>query len=99
MTNLPQQQPLTVMTMRDIMDGHPTDEKKVGTPWTQTWNQAQEQSSSPITVYYGHDASRGLVQQRFSYGLDTGCVYGRALTAIEMKSKQTVSVPCKQYAV
>ncbi|ORZ22344.1 Metallo-dependent phosphatase-like protein [Absidia repens] len=97
--DLTQQQPLNVMTMRDILDGHPTDEKKVGIPWTQAWNQAQENSSSPVTVYYGHDASRGLVQQRYSYGLDTGCVYGRALTAIEMKSKQTVSVPCKQYAI
>lgn len=87
------------MTMRDIIDGHPTDEKKIGTPWTDAWNQAQEHAPSPVTVYYGHDASRGVVIKPFSNGLDSGCVYGRSLTAIEMKSKQTFSVPCKQYAV
>ncbi|KAI8340779.1 Metallo-dependent phosphatase-like protein [Chlamydoabsidia padenii] len=98
-TDLAQQQPLNVMTMRDIDEGHPTDKKKVGSPWADIWNQAQEHSNSPVNVYYGHDASRGLVIKPFTYGLDTGCVYGRNLTTIEMKSKQTFSVPCKQYAL
>ncbi|KAI8085151.1 Metallo-dependent phosphatase-like protein [Halteromyces radiatus] len=98
-SDLVQQQPLDVMTMRDISDtGEPTDEKRVGTPWAQAWNEAQEKSNTPLTVYYGHDASRGLVIQPFSYGLDTGCVYGRNLTTIDIKTKQIFSVPCKEYA-
>ncbi|KAJ3574187.1 hypothetical protein NP233_g1947 [Leucocoprinus birnbaumii] len=36
----------------------------------------------PSTVVYGHTAARGLDVQRFSVGLDTGCVYGRGLTAL-----------------
>ncbi|EJD07132.1 Metallo-dependent phosphatase [Fomitiporia mediterranea MF3/22] len=36
----------------------------------------------PSTVIYGHAASRGLDIKRWSKGLDTGCVYGRRLTAL-----------------
>ncbi|KAI0073456.1 Metallo-dependent phosphatase [Panus rudis PR-1116 ss-1] len=36
----------------------------------------------PSTVVYGHFASRGLDNKRWSKGLDTGCLYGRRLTAL-----------------
>lgn len=36
----------------------------------------------PFTVVYGHAASRGLDIKRWSIGLDTGCAYGRRLSAI-----------------
>ncbi|KAF9648821.1 Metallo-dependent phosphatase [Thelephora ganbajun] len=36
----------------------------------------------PVSVVYGHSASRGLDINRWSFGLDTGCVYGRKLTAL-----------------
>ncbi|PSR75563.1 hypothetical protein PHLCEN_2v9043 [Hermanssonia centrifuga] len=36
----------------------------------------------PMTVIYGHAASRGLDIKRWSMGLDTGCLYGRKLTAL-----------------
>lgn len=36
----------------------------------------------PATVVYGHAASRGLDVKRWSMGLDTGCLYGRKLTAL-----------------
>lgn len=36
----------------------------------------------PATVVYGHSASRGLSPKRWSVGLDSGCVYGRKLTAL-----------------
>ncbi|KAK8849385.1 hypothetical protein IAR55_004717 [Kwoniella newhampshirensis] len=37
---------------------------------------------SPVTVIYGHAAGRGLDIKPFSKGIDTGCVYGRQLTAL-----------------
>ncbi|WWD20006.1 hypothetical protein CI109_104479 [Kwoniella shandongensis] len=37
---------------------------------------------SPVTVIYGHAAGRGLDIKQFSKGIDTGCVYGRQLTAM-----------------
>ncbi|KDQ15901.1 hypothetical protein BOTBODRAFT_43820 [Botryobasidium botryosum FD-172 SS1] len=36
----------------------------------------------PITVVYGHAATRGLDLKRWSKGLDSGCAYERELTAM-----------------
>jgi len=36
----------------------------------------------PSSVIYGHTASRGLVVNRWSFGIDTGCVYNGRLTAL-----------------
>ena len=36
----------------------------------------------PSTVVYGHAASRDLDVRRWTLGLDTGCLYGRRLTAL-----------------
>jgi len=39
-------------------------------------------SCYPFTTIYGHAASRGLVVKRWSFGLDSGCVYRRKLSAL-----------------
>lgn len=51
-----------------------------------------------ITVIYGHDAKKGLQLQRYSKGLDTGCVRGGKLSAlvVDDRGKQKlVQVGCK----
>ncbi|EKM58314.1 uncharacterized protein PHACADRAFT_140136 [Phanerochaete carnosa HHB-10118-sp] len=40
----------------------------------------------PATVVYGHAATRGLDIKRWSMGLDTGCLYGRKLTALVLNN-------------
>ena len=40
----------------------------------------------PATVVYGHAATRGLDVKRWSMGLDTGCLYGRKLTALVLSN-------------
>ncbi len=47
-------------------------------PWHEYW---QERSGERRTVVYGHWASAGLVSKPRVRGLDTGCVWGRRLTA------------------
>ncbi|PVF95687.1 Metallo-dependent phosphatase [Serendipita vermifera] len=37
---------------------------------------------NPSTVIYGHAAGRGLDVKRWTMGLDSGCVYGRRMTAL-----------------
>ncbi|KAG2149075.1 Metallo-dependent phosphatase-like protein [Suillus bovinus] len=41
----------------------------------------------PSTVVYGHAAGRGLDVKRWSIGLDTGCFYGRRLSALVLDTR------------
>lgn len=48
------------------------------------------------SVFYGHWAIQGLHFENNTYGLDSGCVYGRHLTGIWADSKDYVQVPAKK---
>lgn len=55
--------------------------------WWQLWH-------GPPLVIYGHDAVRGLVDRRpHSLGLDTGCVYGGALTGFLVEEGRFLHQP------
>ncbi|KAI9282535.1 Metallo-dependent phosphatase-like protein [Sporodiniella umbellata] len=93
---LKDQVPYQVMTMRDI-DSHnkPTSESGVGIQWAKTWNTYEQSLTVNNTrIYYGHDAGRGLNLQQTTFGLDTGCVYGGKLTAINIKTHELTQVNC-----
>ena len=104
---LEHQDPLSVMHMRTVdLETHVPSSQSKGTPWFKLWNKYQ--SMLPVkrraTVIYGHDSKRGLQLQKWSKGLDTGCVKGGKLTALVLggtkevnKRVQPVSVPCKNY--
>ncbi|MCB1168971.1 MAG: metallophosphoesterase [Leptospiraceae bacterium] len=49
------------------------------------------QDSKP--VFYGHWARKGLNIRSNTYGLDSGCVYGRALSAYILETHTLVQVP------
>ncbi len=51
----------------------------------------------PPFVLFGHDARRGLVDRRpHGLGLDTGCVYGKALTGYLLEEDRLVQVAAKR---
>ena len=70
------------MNMRNVrFDGQGTKRADTGQPWIEAWD-------GPETVFFGHDAMRGLqfrkdrATRRFlAIGLDTGACYGNLLTA------------------
>lgn len=59
-------------------------------PWYQHWRAREEEER---TVVFGHWARAGLVNSPQVRGLDTGCVYGRELTAWIAEEDRIVSVP------
>ncbi|CCW66348.1 unnamed protein product [Phytomonas sp. Hart1] len=48
---------------------------KGGVPWAEMWQ-------GPELVIFGHDAFSGFQEKPLAYGIDTGCVYGCALTCV-----------------
>lgn len=57
--------------------------------------------SGTTTVIYGHDAVKSLNIQKYTKGLDSGCVYGRKLSALVVENggkQEVVQVKCKKHA-
>lgn len=67
----------------------PTDEFDDGKWWVETWNEQQKAKSESdrLTLVYGHDSKRGLQMEDYSFGLDSGCVSGKKLTALVLQPK------------
>ncbi|KAL9043551.1 MAG: hypothetical protein Q9214_003266 [Letrouitia sp. 1 TL-2023] len=100
---LENQDPLGVMHMRTIdLDTHVPSRESEGMVWFKLWDKYQRRlpRSDRSIVIYGHDSKRGLQLNKYSKGLDTGCVKGGQLTAllITEKEQKVHSVKCKDYS-
>ncbi|KAI7846858.1 Metallo-dependent phosphatase-like protein [Circinella umbellata] len=99
---LEDQQPFSVMNIRTIEEDGIGTKEKSGEEWSDIWNSSQESNNSTFPpeyrkVYYGHAAGNGVQLKKYTFGVDSGCVYGRQLTALEIKSGQVTQVQCKEY--
>ena len=76
-----------LLSLRSITDrGEPTSRLLLHYPWAASWR-------GPERLVFGHDAVRGLQQYPLATGIDTGCVYGRCLTALILPDEKIVQVP------
>lgn len=91
---------LAVMTrMRMCSDDGALDFDYKGSPHDapsdlRPWFTLRDPNSSPVTVIFGHWAALGLHMANGVIGLDSGCVWGRALTAVRLDDRAVFKVPC-----
>ena len=78
--------------------------KPSGTPGTQAeglmpWFEVPGRKTAKDTIIFGHWSTLGKVHwpQAQVYGLDTGCLWGGCLTALNLTTMQTISVDCEQF--
>ncbi|KAG7404148.1 Bis(5'-nucleosyl)-tetraphosphatase, symmetrical [Fusarium oxysporum f. sp. rapae] len=75
-----------------------------GDKWADFWNREQKRVAKSYrrTVIYGHDSQRGYQEDLYTFGLDSGCVKGGALSGFIIQAVEgawthtTVQVPCKE---
>lgn len=62
------------------------------------WFEHRTRLSRAQRVIFGHWSALGLVQRCGVVGLDTGCVWGGALTAFDLDHERApLAVPCREY--
>jgi hypothetical protein len=90
---LSEQNPELLLNMRTLRpDGSGSRRPDDGVLWGSAW-------PGPELVLFGHHATVGLQRHPFALGLDTGCVYGRELTACVLPERRLVSVPARHVYV
>jgi bis(5'-nucleosyl)-tetraphosphatase (symmetrical) len=62
------------------------------------WFEHARRATRDVRVIFGHWSALGLVQRAGVVGLDTGCVWGGALTALDLDAaRPPLSIPCLGY--
>ncbi len=73
-------------------NGAPGSQPATLTPWFEFPGRA----THAVRIVFGHWASLGFLQRVNLLGLDTGCVWGRSLTAVRLDGPARVfAVPCR----
>lgn len=63
----------------------------------QPWFDMPNRGTANTTVVFGHWSTLGLLVRPNLLGLDTGCVWGGKLTAINLQDRSLIQVDCPQH--
>jgi bis(5'-nucleosyl)-tetraphosphatase (symmetrical) len=61
--------------------------------WT-PWFDAPGRANRDHAIVFGHWSALGLCMRADVLGLDSGCVWGRSLTAVRLEDRELFQVPC-----
>lgn len=88
-----QKQPARIVTRIQVVDRDGEPRKRSEAPdaphWSELW-------SGPPFVVYGHTPRQEVARQKWSLGIDTGCVLGSALTAYVLPERRLVQVRARE---
>ena len=65
-------------------------------PGHMPWYEAPQRASRDVTVVFGHWASHGVLVRDDVVCLDSGCVWGRALTALRLEDQRIFQLDCPE---
>ncbi len=81
---------------RSSFNGSPAEAPKALEPWFKQWVKGRSKTEARCTVLFGHWAALGQREggkgRRRWISLDSGCVYGRQLSALRLSDRRIVSV-------
>jgi bis(5'-nucleosyl)-tetraphosphatase (symmetrical) len=60
------------------------------------WFEVPQRASAEATVVFGHWSALGLIAQPNVIALDTGCLWGGAMTAIRLEDRKLFQVKCSK---
>lgn len=63
----------------------------------QPWFELEQRNSRQQRLVFGHWSALGLYQQHNVHSIDTGCLWGGSLTALQLESGAVISLPCKGF--
>jgi len=86
---------IRLCTPEGQMDFSHKGELKDAPPGLVPWFKASSRMTANHTVIFGHWSAMGLVMQPNLIGVDTGCLWGRTLTAVRLEDRAVFSVPCR----
>ncbi len=66
-------------------------------PLWRPWFEADRSLTRDVRIVFGHWSALGLVLRENLAALDTGCVWGGALTALDLDTGRTLAVPSRGY--
>jgi bis(5'-nucleosyl)-tetraphosphatase (symmetrical) len=78
------------------MDFAVKDDAAAAPPGLVPWFDAPGRRSTDVVVVFGHWSTLGLLLRPDVVGLDSGCVWGGALTALVLEDRRVFSEPCPQ---